>query len=154
MAEFIGVISSLAGIVTFGAQVALLLFKCRDTLKSAGEDVGWLGTEISMFCAVLNELKTTLERAKLAGISLESLGRMEIILQYSHSVIQKIQEVLHRRGFKLEGEEVKLSIVGRATWFFTKDTVDKQRLRLESSKGTLNLMMIGFNWALLLEQKG
>jgi len=148
------VVASIAGIITFGTQVAVLLFKFNSALKSAGEDLGWLGTETTMFCAVLKELKSTLEKARSTGFSLNSLLVMKPILNYCEKILKNIHEVL--RGIKLSklGDDVKISFSGRMKWLLNKRVVDKWKLRLESSKTTLNIMMTGFNWALLLEQKG
>lgn len=148
------VVASIAGIITFGTQVAVLLFKFGSALKSSGEDVGWLGTEITMFCAVLKELKSTLEKARSTGFSLDSLVGMKAILDYCEKILKSIQEVLEGIKPSELGDDVKISLSGRMKWLLNKSVIDKLRLRLESSKTTLNIMMTGFNWALLLEQKG
>ncbi|KAG4433607.1 hypothetical protein IFR05_010910 [Cadophora sp. M221] len=151
MAEFA---ASVLSIISVGTKVTLVLFQVAADLGSAGEDVRWLGTEISVFCAVLNDLNTILERAKKSGFSLDSLKSVGAIVDHCKEILERIQMVVD----KLTGEvrpdgESKVTYVARAKWIFAKSKVECLRTKLESSKLTLSVMMTGFNWALMLDQK-
>ncbi|KAH6702854.1 hypothetical protein BKA61DRAFT_740423 [Leptodontidium sp. MPI-SDFR-AT-0119] len=151
MAEFA---ASLLGIISVGTKVTLVLFQVASYLGSAGEDVRLLGTEISVFCAVLNDLSTTLERAKQSGFSLDSLKSIGAIVDHCKEILERIQKVVDKlTGEVRPDEKSKVTYVARAKWIFAKGKVDCLRTKLESSKLTLSVMMTGFNWALMLDQK-
>jgi hypothetical protein len=151
MADLAGSIISIIGT---GTKVTLVLFEIASDLGSAGEDIQWLGTSISVFCAVLEDLKSTLERAQSSGFSLTSLKNMAVILIHCKANLEKIQNVVDKvSNASATGDDRRMSAIARAKWVFSKSKVETLRTRLESSKLTLNVMMTGFDWALLLEQK-
>jgi hypothetical protein len=88
--------ASIIGIISVGTKVTLVIFEIASDLGSAGEDVQWLGTEISVFCAVLEDLKSTLEQAQSSGFSLTSLKNMGIILDHCKAILERIQNVLDK----------------------------------------------------------
>jgi hypothetical protein len=80
---------------------------------------------------------------------------MAAILDHCKVLLIRIQQILDNL-MKPRSPDTTTQTVSFTTnikWVFSKRKVDNLRTRLESAKVTLSVMMSGFDWALLLNQK-
>lgn len=141
MAE-IGLISSIITVVATGAKVSIGLYQFADSIGSAGDDVRNVATEISLFCAVLKQLDSTLKRAKTARYSLTALDAAVQIIDECRRVFGRVEKVMDK--LKRESASSPLPAVNfaaRVKWIFKRSEVLLYRRTLESMKATLHLML-------------
>jgi Ras association (RalGDS/AF-6) domain len=142
MAE-IGLIASIIGVATTGAKLSLILYQFADAVGSAARDVRIVASEISLFCSVLRQLDSTLQKAKAARYSLTALAAAEAIMAECQRVFREIQDLVN--GLKRESvstpEELVIAWTARVKWVFQRSKVLIYRRTLESMKATLLLML-------------
>jgi Ras association (RalGDS/AF-6) domain len=143
MAE-IGLIASIVGVAATGAKLSLLLYQFADAVGSAARDVRVVATEISLFCSVLQQLDSTLQKAKAARYSLTALAAAEAIMIECRRVFREIQnevDALKRESAGVPEEQLELIWTARVKWVFRRSKVLIYRRTLESMKTTLLVML-------------
>jgi len=142
MAE-IGLIASILGVASAGAKLSLTLYQFADIVGNAATEVRDIASEISLFCSVLRQLDSTLQRAKATRYSLTALATAEAIMAECRRVFSQIQALVD--GLKRESlntpEELSLAWTARVKWVFQRSKMALYRSRLESMKTTLLLML-------------
>ena len=76
MAE-LGVLASLVGVVGAGLQLSVALFDFASTLGSAGREIEDMGYDITLLCAVLKRVQSTLDNPKSTRLSATAFRRLK-----------------------------------------------------------------------------
>jgi hypothetical protein len=141
MAE-IGAIASIVGVAGAGAKLSLVLFEFASTVGSARVEVERVGTEISQFCAVLTQLRSTLKKARARRFSLSAISTTQDILERCQKIFKEIEDIvapLQRNTGN--SKESSVDLVARVKWTFKRSKVQVLQKTLESSKNSLQLML-------------
>jgi len=148
MAEALGAIASIVGIVGAGAKLSIALFDFAGNIGSAGAEVRAIGTEITLFCSVLQQLERTLAKAKDRRYSISAIETTQKILDQCQFIFEEINGVVGRLQKQKSGEgEVSVDFKGRMRWVFKRAKVQQYRATLESCKITLHLMLTTLEFA-------
>jgi hypothetical protein len=142
MAE-LGAIASIVGIAAAGAQLSMALFEFGSTVGSARSEVNQIATEISQFCAVLKQLHSTLTKAKARRYSISAIATTQDILERCQEIFREIEDIvqpLQKSAGK--SKELPVDVVARVKWTFKRSKVQVLQKTLESSKNTLQLMLL------------
>lgn len=144
--EAIGALSSIIGIVGAGAKLSILLFDFASHLGSAGSEVRAIGTEISLFCAVLKQLERTLAKAK-RRYSISAIETTQQILNQTRIVFEEIERLIS--GLKKKGAgDSSIDLSARVKWVLLKRSkIQMHRATLESCKITLHIMLTTLDFA-------
>lgn len=148
MAEALGAIASIVGIVGFGAKLSIALFDFAGNIGSAGAEVRAIGTEITLFCSVLQQLERTLAKAKDRRYSVSAIETTQKILDQCQFIFEEINEIVSRlQKQKPSSGEVSVDFKSRMRWMFKRSKVQQYRATLESCKITLHLMLTTLEFA-------
>lgn len=148
MAEVLGAIASIVGIVAAGAKLSIALFDFAGSIGSAGSEVRAIGTEITLFCSVLQQLERTLAKAKDRRYSISAIETTQKILEHCQLIFEEIDGIVTRlRKQKPSSGEVSLDFKARMKWLFKRSQVQQYRATLESCKITLHLMLTTLEFA-------
>lgn len=141
MAE-IGVIASIVGVAGAGAKLSLVLFGFASTVGSARVEVERVGTEISQFCAVLTQLRSTLKESRARKFSDDAIRTTQDILERCQKIFQEIEDiVVPLQRSTRNSKETSVDLVARVKWTFRRSKVQVLQKTLESSKNSLQLML-------------
>jgi hypothetical protein len=137
MAE-LGAIASVVGLAGASAKLSIALFDFASTVGSAAAEITGVATEISQFCVVLNQVESTLTKAKkTVRYSLTALAAIEQITNQCRPVITDIEGILD----KLKKDKAEPNLLGRMIWLLKRSKVQLLQKTLESSKLTLSCML-------------
>lgn len=147
--EAIGAVASIIGIVTAGAKLSIALFEFGNSIGSAGAEVRAIGTEISLFCAVLKQLERTLSKARNRRYSISAIEVTQQILDQCRKIFQEIEGLIGGlQRTKDEFSEPSISLKGRVKWTLVKRSqMRMHRATLESCKITLHIMLTTLEFA-------
>ena len=151
MAEAIGAIGAIAsifGVIGAGAKLSIVLFDFASTIGSAGSEVRAIGTEISLFCSVLQQLELTLAKAQDRRYSISAIETTQEILDQCQTIFEDINSIIAGlQKQKPSSGEVSMDFKARLKWMFKKSQVQMHRATLESCKITLHLMLTTLEFA-------
>lgn len=148
MAEALGAIASIVGIVAAGAKLSIALFDLAGSLKSAGSEVRAIGTEITLFCSVLQQLERTLAKAKDRRCSISAIETTQKILEQCRFIFDEINGIVGRlQKQKSSLGDISVDFKARMKWLFKRSKVQQYRAMLESCKITLHLMLTTLEFA-------
>ena len=130
-------------------SLSLAIFELAATVGSAGEELQSIGTEISLFCAVLKQLQKTLTDARSCRYSIVALDTTEKILCRCKEVFDGIEAVINNlRRQRPRGVEPSTNFLSRLKWTFKeRSKVMKYCATLDSCKLTLHLMVATLDFA-------
>ncbi|MCJ1356838.1 MAG: hypothetical protein MMC33_006834 [Icmadophila ericetorum] len=146
--ETLGSVTGIPAVVSAGTKLALFLFEFADSVGSVGEEIRSIGTEISLFCAVLKQLEKTLTNAKSCRYSTTAIETTFQIVERCQQVFNSIQAVMDglRRQDRSAGPSTDLR--ARIKWtVMERSKVMKYQVTLESCKLTLHLMISTLEFA-------
>jgi hypothetical protein len=142
MAE-LGAIASIVGIAAAGAELSMVLFEFGSTVGSARTEVNQIATEISQFCAVLKQLHSTLTKAKARRYSISAIATTQDILERCQVIFKDIEDIVHPLQKSAgKSKEPAVDMIARVKWTFKRSKVQVLQKTLESSKNTLQLMLL------------
>ena len=151
MAEAIGAIGAIAsifGVIGAGAKLSILLFDFASTIGSAGSEVRAIGTEIALFCSVLQQLERTLAKAQDRRYSISAIETTQKILDQCQIIFEEINSIVGGlQKQKTSSGEVSVDFKARLKWMFKRSQVQMRRATLESCKITLHLMLTTLEFA-------
>ena len=118
MAE-LGAIASIVGIAGAGAKLSISLYQFAETVGSARNEVRTIGTEISLFSAVLKQLHSTLTKARNFRYSITAIETTQDILDECQKVFEQISMIVEglKTGKATPGDK-SMDFVGRVKWAF------------------------------------
>lgn len=149
--EAIGAIASIIGVAGAGAKLSIVLFEFASTVGSAGQEVKQIGIEISLFCSVLKQLQSTLNKAKAYRYSLTAIETTAEILDQCQEIFSEIETIVTNlsvgnRGNERSAESTR-RFINSVKWTFKKSKVQLLRTTLESCKVTLHIMLSTLEFA-------
>ena len=145
MAEALGLIANLAGVVGAGLALSKLLYDFASVLGSASSEVKALATDISLFCSVLKHVQTTLTRARAFRLSLSAIQTAEDVVDRCRTIFKDLEATIT----KLQKGDAQLDLITRVKWFFKEKRVLLVHEQLKTCTATLHLMLT----TLILAQK-
>jgi hypothetical protein len=150
MAE-LGAIASIVGIAAAGAKISMTLYELGSTVRSAKRDINKVAVSIATFCSVLQQLASTLEKARSARFSVSAIETTQEILDRCTELFSEIEEVVKKLEMGQQGgrspKQTSIGHVARVKWVFQRAKVQRLHAELESMKLTLTLMRIALNLA-------
>lgn len=150
MAE-LAAIATIVGIAASGAKISMHLYALGSTIGSAKGDVTKVAVNIATFCSVLQQLASTLEKARSARFSISAIATTQEILDRCQELFGEIEDVVDKlRSPQKGGQDPKQTSIGnvaRVKWVFKRLKMKKIRAELESMKLTLSLMLTTLNFA-------
>ncbi|KUJ07768.1 uncharacterized protein LY89DRAFT_789455 [Mollisia scopiformis] len=143
MAE-LAAIASIVGVAAKGAQLSMVLFEFGSTIGSARSEVNQIATEISQFCGVLKQLHSTLTRAQARRYSISAIATTQDILKRCQEIFKEIEDIVHplQKSTGKSNEQLSVDVIARVKWTFKRSKVQVLQKTLESSKNTLQLMLL------------
>lgn len=129
-------------------ELSIILFDFGSTIGSAGSQIKAMGTEISLFCAVLKQLHGMLTKAKAFRYSISAIQATEDILKECRKIFEEIEAILEglqkqaSKSSQSTGSESSVDFIARVKWTFKRTQVQFLRSTLESCKNTLHIMLI------------
>ena len=145
MAEALGLVANLAGVVGAGLALSKMLYDFASVLGTASTEVKALATDISLFCSVLKHVQTTLSRARAFRLSLSALQTVEDVVDRCGTIFTNLEATIN----KLQKGNAKLDLVTQVKWFFKEKRVLLVNEQLKTCAATLHLMLT----TLILAQK-
>jgi len=141
MAE-VGLAAGITGLLSFGAKLAMSLYQFADTVTSARGEILSAGRDVSLFCAVLKQVPTALDRPGKARFSSTALCTISEVTDRCLEVFTEIECVLAKSKASGDGNgEAAINVVGRVKWAFRRPRVLLLLGTLDSMKITLLLML-------------
>lgn len=141
MAE-IGLIASVAGVAGAGAKLSMLLYEFASTVASARNDILSVGRDISLFCAVLQQVGLVLDcqtGVQFSSTALDTtfgiVDRCQIIFDDLHGIVQGL------KTDKADGSSQSIGFIAKVKWTFKRSKVRLLMGTLDSMKITLHLML-------------
>jgi hypothetical protein len=139
MAEVVGVVASIAGVLTFAVQLSKTLYDFGDAVNSAKEDSVRIARNIKYYAAVLELLRERLE-ADAPIYSRKALDLTEQLSKDSHELFDAIRELIPGDP-PWDGPKWRRVVNQNIPWAFRKARARLLEGQLEYVKSTLTLMM-------------
>jgi hypothetical protein len=143
MAE-LGVHVSLVGVVGAGLQLSVALYDFASTLGSAGREIEDMGYDITLLCAVLKRVQSTLDNPKSTRLSVTAIQTTQDIVGRCQGILDDIKGILSK--LRKDGQS-GLDILARVKWTLKRPKVLMLRGSLQSCTTTLHLMLSVIDWA-------
>ena len=143
MAE-VGVLASLVGVVGAGLQLSVALYDFASTLGSAGREIEDMGYDITLLCAVLKRVQSTLDNPKSTRLSVTAIQTTQDIVGRCQRILDDIKGILSK--LRKDGQS-GLDILARVKWTLKRPKVLMLRGSLQSCTTTLHLMLSAIDWA-------
>jgi hypothetical protein len=141
MAE-VGIASGIAGLLAFGAKLAMSLYEVTDTVASARGEISSIGRDISLFCTVLKRVPDALDKPQAARFSTTALLTISEVTDRCLEIFTEIDGTLKKSKSRGDGDgESSIKVVGRVKWAFRRPRVLLLLGTLNSMKITLLLML-------------
>ena len=143
MAE-LGVLASLIGVVGGGLQLSVALYNFASTLGSAGREIEDIGYDITLLCAVLKRVQSTLDSRKSTRLSLTAIQTTQEIVNRCHKILDDISSILKKLR---KGGQSNLDVLAKVRWTLKRPKILMLRGSLQSCTTTLHLMLSTIDWA-------
>lgn len=143
MAE-LGVLASLVGVVGAGLQLSVALYDFASTLGSAGREIEDMGYDVTLLCAVLKRVQSTLDNPKSTRLSVTAIQTTRDIVGRCRKILDDIKSILSK--LRKDGQS-DLDIFARVKWTLKRPKVLMLRGSLQSCTTTLHLMLSAIDWA-------
>jgi hypothetical protein len=143
MAE-LGVLASLVGVVGAGLQLSVALYDFASTLGSAGREIEDMGCDITLLCAVLKRVRSTLDNPKSTRLSVTAIQTTQDIVGRCQKILDDIKGILSK--LRKDGQS-DLDVLARVKWTLKRPKVLMLRGSLQSCTTTLHLMLSAIDWA-------
>lgn len=141
-------LGAIAGLIGTGVKLSVTIFEFGSAIGSAGSEVRAIGTEISLFCSVLKQLHSTLNKAKSYRYSMSALAAALEIVTQCQIIFDKIDRIIVRlQKRKTESQEPVKNFIKAVKWTFKKSKVQILRNTLVSCKITLHIMLTTIDFA-------
>jgi len=143
MAE-LGVLASLVGVVGAVIQLSVALYDFASTLGSAGREIEDMGCDITLLCAVLKRVQSTLDNPKSTRLSITAIQTTQDIVSRCQRILDDIKAILSK--LRKDGQSC-IDILARVKWTLKRPKVLMLRRSLQSCTTTLHLMLSAIDWA-------
>jgi hypothetical protein len=96
-----------------------------------------LATDISLFCAVLKQVQSTLNQAKSYRLFVSAIDTAQAITDRCQEIFDDLDAAMT----KLQGSKSKPDFMTRVRWYFKEKRVLLMHEQLKTCGATLNLML-------------
>ncbi len=141
----VGIAANFAGVIGAGLALSRSLYDFAHILGSASEDIKSLATDVSLFCAVLKQVQSTLAHSKAYRLSLSALSTAQDVIDRCKIIFDDLSKAVT----KLQGGKSKPDFMVRVKWYFKEKRVLLVHEQLKTCGATLHLMLT----TLVLAQK-
>jgi hypothetical protein len=135
MAECLGLLVNLGSLIGTGLALSRTLYDFATVLNSASSDVKDLATDISLFCAVLKQVKAALTQARAYRLSLSAIQTTQDVIDCADIIFNDLQSQIA----KLQKGDARLDFVARVKWYFKEKRVRLVHSRLQACCATLHV---------------
>jgi hypothetical protein len=143
MAE-LGLLANLVAVVGAGLQLSVGLYDFASTLGSAGREIEDMGYDITLLCAVLRRVQSTLDNPKSTRLSVTAIQTTQEIVRRCRKILDDIKGILSK--LRKDGQ-TQLDILARVKWTWKRPKILMLRGSLQSCTTTLHLMLSAIDWA-------
>jgi hypothetical protein len=143
MAE-LGVLANVVAVVGAGLKLSVSLYDFASTLGSAGREIEDMGYDITLLCAVLKRVQSTLDSPKTTRLSVTAIQITQDIVNRCQKILDDIRDVLkklHKDG------QSNIDVLARVKWTLKRPKVLMLRGSLQSCTTTLHFMLSTIDWA-------
>ena len=153
MAE-LAAIGTVGSIAASGAKIAIQLYNFSTIIAEAKKEVASIAESISVFCAVLKLLGSTLEKQSSTRFSTSALSTVYEILGHCRKQFDEILAVVDTLKREKEGKRqagdsgvgtekvgIEVDALARVKWAFKRGKVRRMQRDLDSMKLTLGIML-------------
>lgn len=133
----VGIAANFAGVIGAGLALSRSLYDFSQVLGSASEDVKSLGTDVSLFCAVLKQVQSTLIDTKIYRLSNSAVDTAQAVLDRCMIIFDDLNSAIT----KLQGGRTKADFMTRVKWYFKEKRVLLIHEQLKTCGATLHLML-------------
>ncbi|KAF2728449.1 hypothetical protein EJ04DRAFT_99341 [Polyplosphaeria fusca] len=141
------VVAGIAGVASVAIKISVTMNEFADELGSAGRDVRYISNEMACFSQVLRLVHSSLEdSAKVVGSSVvqAALTTLPQLIEQCGMVYDEANGLMVSLR-PLGKEATSLPFMKRIRFIFQKSRIDVLRSLLDSSKSTLNLLLVTLN---------
>jgi hypothetical protein len=149
-----------------GAKLTVFLYNFSSTIAGARKEVASVAESISLFCAVLKLLGSTLEKEDSARFSVTAISTVYEILDHCRKQFEAILVVVNKLKKENDGEsklgdgeerrkeEIEVNVLARVKWVFNRGEVKRMQKDLDSMKLTLGIMLQALEFRKISVEKG
>jgi hypothetical protein len=142
MAE-LGAIASVVALIGVGTKLFRALYGVASNVGNAAGEISRVARELSQFCTILNQVESTLTRAKRSvRYSITALTTIEQIAAQCRPALADIEEFLDKVKQSGTGQNLK----GRVRWCWKRSKIKLLRKEIESAKLMLSCMLATLIW--------
>jgi septation ring formation regulator EzrA len=143
MAE-LGALANVVTVVGVGLQLSVALFDFASTLGSAGHEIEDMGSDITLLCAVLKRVQSTLDSPRSVRLSVTAIQTTQDILNRCRKTLDDINSILKK--LRKDGQR-HVDVLARVKWTLKRPKILMLRSSLQSCTTTLHLMLSAIDWA-------
>ena len=143
MAE-LGVLANLVGVVGAGLNLSVALYDFASTLGSAGREIEDMGYDITLLCAVLKRVQSTLDSPKATRLSVTAIQTTQDIVNRCQKILDDIKDILKK--LRKDGQST-IDVLAKVKWTLKRPKILMLRGSLQSCTTTLHLMLSTIDWA-------
>lgn len=139
--EVIGVVASIAQIAEIGIRLSVKLCSFYRQVKDANQSMQSLSSEVSLTCAILQELGTTLQKDDQAKVcSEQAFKTAQEVLDECTAVFKRIDEAIEKEN-SVAGKNRFQRGARKLTIAFLGSDLELLKSNLERLKSTMLLML-------------
>jgi hypothetical protein len=143
MAE-LSLLANLVGAMGAGPQLSVAMYDFASILASAGREIEDMGYDITLLCAVLKRVQSTLDRPNSTRLSVTGIQTTPDIVNRCRKILDDIKGILDR--LRKSGQS-NIDVLARVKWTFKRPKILILRGSLQSCTATLHLMLSTIDWA-------
>ena len=143
MAE-LGIVANVVGVVGAGLQLSVALYDFASNLGSAGREIEDMGYDITLLCAVLKRVQSTLDSPRSTRLSVTAIQTTQDIVNRCQKILDDINSILKK--LRKDGQ-TNVDILARVRWTLKRPKILLLRGSLQSCTTTLHLMLSTIDWA-------
>ena len=127
-----------------GIELAREIYHFASPLGSAGDDMRDLGAEVTLFCAIMRNVRLTFNKPKSFRVSTTAYDDVYDVLTRGQGIFEKIRALLSRLQSDDEAEPNVLKRIGH---IFKKTRILMWKESLRSCTATVQVMLTTMNFA-------
>jgi hypothetical protein len=120
-----------------GVKLSMALYYFASPLGSVGEDMKDLGAEVTLFCAIMRQVRAVFVKPKPFRISTTAIDDVHDVLRRGKAIFAKIRALLDR----LQNERSTIDVYTRVKHTFSKSKVLMWKESLRSCNAMVQVML-------------
>ena len=127
-----------ASVIIPGIHIALEIFHFASPLGSAGDDMKGMGAEVTLFCAIMRQVRVIFTKPKTFRISTTAYQDVHDVLEKGGEVFEKIRALLTKLQ---DGDDYQSNVFMRVGQTFKKTRVLMWKESLRACTATAQVML-------------